>query len=232
MTHALGKAMRKALKAEGNPAKAPQMQRYVKSEMPYYGVTAPVQRRIWRNVFAAHPVESCGELRGAALDLWRNARYREERYAAIALTDLRRFADCQTFDAVPMYEEMIVTGAWWDYVDWIASHQLGAVLRHDPKRLKPLMRRWAQADDSLWKRRASILCQLRFKNEMDRELLYECIEPNLAHRDFFIRKAIGWALRQYAWTDAREVRRFVAANRERLSPLSVREALKNIGAGR
>jgi 3-methyladenine DNA glycosylase AlkD len=169
-------------------------------------------------------------MRRCALDLWRNAKFREERYAAIALTDLRRHCHCQTIEAVPIYEQMIVTGAWWDYVDWIASHQLGAILRHDPDRMKPLMRRWAASDDSMWKRRAAMLCQLRFKQETDLALLYDCIEPNLGDRDFFIRKAIGWALRQYAWTDAREVRRYVTARRDRLSPLSVREALKNIGA--
>ncbi len=94
----------------------------------------------------------------------------------------------------------------------------------------------------MWKRRAAILCQIRFKGETDLDLLYACIEPNLADNhstrssaaslmagDFFIRKAIGWALRQYAWTDAREIKRFVAANRSRLSPLSAREAMKNVG---
>jgi 3-methyladenine DNA glycosylase AlkD len=227
MTHALGKAIRRALKARADPARAPQMQRYMKSAMPYYGVSAPVQKQVWREVFAAHPLESCAELREAALDLWRSARRREERYAAIAVTDLRRHDCCQTMDALPMYEEMIVTGAWWDYVDVIASHHLGAVLRHDPKRMKPLMRRWARTPDSLWQRRAAILCQLRFKDDTDLGLLYDCIEPNLADRQFFIRKAIGWALRQYAWIDAREVQRYVAANRSRLSPLSIREALKN-----
>ena len=220
--------MREALAAEADPAKAPQMQRYMKSAMPYYGVNGATQKRVWRQVFAAHPLESCDEMQRVVLDLWRNARYREERYAAIALSDALRHGGCQTLEAVPMYEEMIVTGAWWDYVDWIASHQLGAILRHDPKRMKPLMRRWAKAGDSLWKRRAAILCQIRFKTETDLDLLYACIESNLEDRDFFIRKAIGWALRQYAWVDPKEVARYVRANRTRLSPLSVREALKNL----
>jgi len=74
----------------------------------------------------------------------------------------------------------------------------------------------------------AILAQLGFKADTDLDLLYACIEPNLADTDFFIRKAIGWALRQYAWTNPREVRRYVNANRARLSPLSVREAMKNI----
>ena len=204
------------------------MQRYMKSSMPFHGVGAPVQRRLWRQVFAAHPLESCEEMHAAARDLWRRAQYREERYAAVALTDLPRYRHCQTMGALPLYEEMIVTGAWWDYVDVLASHHLGAILAADPKRMKPLMRRWARATDSMWKRRAAILCQLRFKDETDLRLLYDCIEPNLGDAEFFIRKAIGWALRQYAWTDPPEVRRYVAGNRERLSGLSIREALKNI----
>jgi 3-methyladenine DNA glycosylase AlkD len=126
-----------------------------------------------------------------------------------------------------MFEEMIVTGAWWDFVDVIASHQLGDILRAEPRRMKPLMRRWA-TDRDMWKRRAAILCQLGFRRETDLDLLYACIEPSLESKEFFLRKAIGWALRQYAWTDPREVRRYVTANRERLSPLSVREAMKNI----
>jgi 3-methyladenine DNA glycosylase AlkD len=122
---------------------------------------------------------------------------------------------------------MIVSGAWWDYVDALASHPLGDVLVADPPRVSRLMRRWAR-DRDMWKRRAAILCQLRSKRDTDLGLLYDCIEPNLDDHEFFIRKAIGWALRQYAWTDPKEVGRYVRANRARLSPLSVREALKNV----
>jgi 3-methyladenine DNA glycosylase AlkD len=90
------------------------------------------------------------------------------------------------------------------------------------------MRTWS-TDPNMWKRRVSIICQLKFKRETDLDLLYANIAPNLAAREFFIRKAIGWALRQYAWTDPREVARYVRANESRLSGLSRREALKNIG---
>ena len=226
--HPLILAVRAALQAQANPVKAPQMQAYMKSEMPYYGVSAPAQRAIWRDVFDAHPIEACQELRDVALALWRGARFREERYAAIGLLDLRRYAGCKDLAAMPMYEEMIVTGAWWDYVDAIATHHVGEILRREPKRMKPLVRRWAKTNDSMWKRRAAILSQIRFKAGTDLDLLYDCIEPNLTHKDFFIRKAIGWALRQHAWTDPREVKRYVKANRTRLSPLSVREAMKNL----
>lgn len=122
---------------------------------------------------------------------------------------------------------MIVTGAWWDLVDSIAAHRLGGLLRVYPEVMKPEMRAWSICDD-LWKRRSSILCQLTFKAETDLPLLYQCIEPSLASPEFFLRKAIGWALRQYAWADPHEVLRYVRLKRRELSPLSKREALKNV----
>ena len=89
---------------------------------------------------------------------------------------------------------------------------------------------WSRGDD-LWKRRSAIICQIKAKAATDLDLLYACISPSLESKQFFLRKAIGWALRQYAWTDPTEVRRYVAANEDRLSGLSRCEALKNIGAG-
>jgi len=83
-------------------------------------------------------------------------------------------------------------------------------------------------DDDMWKRRCAILCQNRAKRATDLAPLYDCIEPSLESKEFFLRKAIGWALRAYAWTDPDEVRRYVTENAERLSGLSRREALKNI----
>ena len=199
----------------------------MKSEMPFRGVPAPVQKRLWSDTFAAHPLATATDWARVVLELWRPAAFREERYAAVGLASDRRYLAYRTPAAIPMLEEMIITGAWWDYVDALASHPLGDVLVSDPRRVSALMRRWAR-DPNLWKRRAAILCQLRRKGETDLALLYDCLEPNLADREFFMRKAIGWALRQYAWTDPAEVKRYVKANRDRLSPLSAREALKNL----
>ena len=204
------------------------MRAYMKSAMPYRGVMTTPLRRIYRDVFPAHPLETFDDWREAILDLWRGARYREERYAAIALAGHGAYSDFRTMKALPIFEEMIVTGAWWDYVDGIASGPLGEILRRYPAAMNRRMRAWSRCDD-MWKRRASILCQLGCKDETDLDLLYACIEPNLDDREFFIRKAIGWALRQYAWTDPDEIVRYVAARGERLSPLSRREALKNVG---
>jgi 3-methyladenine DNA glycosylase AlkD len=202
------------------------MQAYMKSAMPYHGVSAPVLKRLCRDAFKAHPLSTPEEWQGVVLQLWRRAAFREECYAAVLLTQARAYREFVTFSSLPMLEEMIVTGAWWDFVDTLAGSNLGDILRAEPRRMKPVMRRWAR-DADMWKRRSAILCQLKFKGETDLKLLYDCIEPNLSDKDYFIRKAIGWALRQYAWTDPKEVRAYVKANKERLSPLSVREALKN-----
>jgi 3-methyladenine DNA glycosylase AlkD len=227
MTNPLVRNVREALEQAANPLKAPQMQAYMKSTMPYRGVSSPEQKAIWKKIFPTHPLSSSGEWQRVALALWREAGFREERYGAIALTEFRLYAQYRTMASVPMFEEMIVTGAWWDFVDTIAGRSLGAVLRAEPSRMSKLMRRWAR-DEHMWKRRSAILCQLSLKRETDARLLYDCIEPNVADKQFFIRKAIGWALRQYAWTDPREVARYVKANRSRLSGLTVREALKNL----
>ena len=218
--------MRAEMSAAADPAKAPGMQAYMKSTMPYYGINSPQVKAICARVFAEHPFPSCREWRGAILELWRGAHYREERYAAMRLITLKRHRECVTPDLMPMLEEMIVTGAWWDYVDELA-HVVGDLLHAHRKEMRPMMRAWSR-DPNLWKRRVSIICQISFKRDTDLELLYASIKPNLADRDFFIRKAIGWALRAYAWTDPKEVARYVREHEAELSGLSRREALKNI----
>ncbi len=219
--------LRKTLQDQANPEKAAAMQAYMKSSMPYYGIQATEQRAIFREIFARRPLATYADWRDTVLHLWRTAKYREERYAAIELTGYRRYAAFQTLETLPLYEELIVTGAWWDLVDSVATHRIGGLLHCYPEVMKPEMRVWAICGD-LWKRRSSILCQLTFKKGTDLSLLYECIGPSLSSKEFFLRKAIGWALRQYAWTDPHEVLRYVRRKRRELSPLSKREALKNI----
>ncbi|HEV1991447.1 MAG TPA: DNA alkylation repair protein [Candidatus Dormibacteraeota bacterium] len=219
--------LRAELAAVADPRRAVAMQSYMKSTMPYYGVTSPQVDAVCKKVFAENPFSSCDEWQTAILELWRGARHREERYVAIRLVSLKRHRECWSPDLMPMLEEMIVSGAWWDYVDALAQ-VVGELLRSHPKKIRPVMRAWS-TDANLWTRRVSIICQLSFKRDTDLELLYANIEPNLSHRDFFIRKAIGWALRQYAWTNPLEVARYVRDHEAQLSGLSRREALKNIG---
>ncbi|MFC7588818.1 DNA alkylation repair protein [Nonomuraea antimicrobica] len=176
-------------------------------------------------MFAEHRLDSAPEWRRAVLSLWREAEYREERYAAVELSGYHLYREFQTLYTIPMYEEMIVSGAWWDLVDELATHRIGGLLAAYPDSMRPLMLEWAH-DDDLWKRRTAILCQNRFKSRTDTALLYACIEPSLSDNDFFARKAIGWALREYAKTRPEEVIRYVKA--KGLTGLSRREALKNL----
>jgi 3-methyladenine DNA glycosylase AlkD len=228
VSRALIAAVRRELTCQADPERAAGAQAYMKSAMPYYGVPAPAQQAIWKRVLPSYPLKDAESWRATVLALWRGARFREERYAAIALTGLRAYAPHQTLDVLPLYEELIVSGAWWDYVDLIAGKRVGLLLRLYPTPMKRTLRRWSR-DDNIWKRRTAILAQLTFKGDTDLALLYDCIEPNLDDPEFFIRKAIGWALRQYAWTDPAEVQRYVGKHRSRLSGLSRREALKNVG---
>ena len=220
--------LRKALQAAADPARAPAMQAYMKSVMPYHGLSAPLLRKVCKAVFVDVQFESAQQWQALVLGIWRGAIFREERYAAVALTGDKRARPFQTPAAMKMYEELIVTGAWWDYVDDIASHRVGPILRDYPAPMRRKMLAWSKSKN-LWKRRTAILCQLGFKADTDLDLLYACIEPSLDSREFFLQKGIGWALRQYAWIDPDEIERYVRLNQARLSALSRREALKNIG---
>jgi 3-methyladenine DNA glycosylase AlkD len=218
------------LRQAGDAGKAPAMQAYMKSAMPYRGVPTPAMRALCRAIYGATRLPGVDAWRDTVLALWRGAAYREERYAAIELSGHRHYRDHRTMGALPMYEEMIVSGAWWDYVDAIASQQLVDILRREPAPMTRAMRAWARGDD-LWKRRSAILCQLKQQRDTDLDLLTECIDASMDAREFFPRNAIGWALREHAKTDPVWVRRFVRARADRLSPLSQREALKNVDAG-
>ncbi len=219
--------LRSALRTVALPGKAAGMQAYMKSEMPYHGVPLPLVRKTCREIFRDADIATMAKWRTLTLALWTGAKFREERYAALALTGDRRADSYQKPSALPLYKDLIVSGAWWDYVDDIASHRIGPILKKYPDPMKRKMLAWSRSPN-LWIRRTSILAQLGFKNETDLELLYACIAPSLDSSEFFLRKAIGWALRQYAWIDPTEVKRYVRAHRGRLSPLSEREALKNI----
>jgi 3-methyladenine DNA glycosylase AlkD len=224
-------SVRAGLAAMADPAKAAPMQAYMKSAMPYIGVSAVPMQKLCKELFAPLQYPTAEAWCADVLTLWRGAKFREERYAALALTGLRAARDFQRFQVVPMYEEMVVSGAWWDYVDVIATSRLWEILSADPAPTKALMRSWS-TDGNIWKRRCAIICQNKAKRGTDLEQLYACIEPSIDSKEFFLRKGIGWALREYAWTDPDEVRRYVTENAARLSGLSRREALKNIGPGK
>ncbi|MEQ1876684.1 MAG: DNA alkylation repair protein [Bdellovibrionia bacterium] len=219
--------LRERLKNAADPKKAPGMQAYMKSIMPYYGVQSPYFKALCREIWPELIYRSKAEWTRDVRLVWDQAKFREERYGALALCAHKMSLPFQDVEAMKLYEYLIVSGQWWDFVDDIASHRVGYILESEPTAMKKMMLKWSR-DENMWKRRTSIICQLGFKADTDLKLLYACIEPSLGSKEFFLQKAIGWALRQYAWTDAKEIKKFVKKNQERLAPLSRREALKNV----
>ncbi|MFN8639612.1 MAG: DNA alkylation repair protein [Dehalococcoidia bacterium] len=218
--------MRAALAAAADPERAVRMREYMKSDMPFFGVPSTPLRRIVKEALGQHPLQASDAWHDTVLAFWREATHREERYVAIEIAAHRRFRTFRTREALPLFEELIVTGAWWDLVDSTA-HVLRDLVREDHAWMAERMREWASAPDP-WKRRAAIISQLGLRSSTDLKLLRDCIEPNLADRSFWIRKAIGWALREYAKTAPEVVRAYVDALGPRLSGLSRREALRHL----
>ncbi|MET0951975.1 MAG: DNA alkylation repair protein [Aeromicrobium sp.] len=217
--------IRDVLRDEADPERAPGMQAYMKSAMPYRGVRLPRVRAITRAALAAHPLLTLDEVETAVTTLWDEAAFREERYAASALTG--HPLAIGRLEMVPIYEHLAVTGAWWDHVDAICGRIADLHDLH-PAETAEIVRRWSHSDDR-WLRRLAIISQLGRRERVDTALLSEVVEANASDTDFFIRKAIGWALREYARVDPDWVRAFVAAHADTLSGLSRREALKHVG---
>ncbi len=221
-------AVRAALRAAADPAVAPRQQAYMRSAMPYHGVTAPRLKQALRPILTAYAPPDRRAWERDVGRLWDDATHREERYAATALARHRAARGWQDPDTLDLYRHLVVTGAWWDHVDEIASHLVGGVLANHRAQVTPVARAWAR-DDDLWLRRTAVLSQLDHGADTDTDLLHDVVEANVDDRSFWLRKAIGWALRQYARTDPEWVRAEVSALDGRLSGLSRREALKHLG---
>lgn len=216
--------VRDALHAAADPGRAPRMQAYMKSSLPFLGVPVPEVRRLTRAVAQRYPFPDRAVLERDVRALWDGATHREERYVATALCDTRSARALRAPGLLPLYRGLVVAGAWWDHVDELA-HRVGEQRAGWPDEVTPELRRWAVADD-IWLRRVAIICQLGARGSTDVDLLRTAIEANAAEGEFFLRKAIGWALRDYARTDPDWVRGFVTDHD--LSPLSRREALKHL----
>jgi 3-methyladenine DNA glycosylase AlkD len=205
------------------------MQASMKSAMPYRGVSTPEHRRLLREVITAvGPPADRASWEATVRELWDGAEFREERYVAVDLCRHRSARAWQDPATVPLYDHLVVTGAWWDHVDAVAIGLLGPILRTHRGDVQPVVRAWTDDDDP-WRRRTSIIVQNGAKAETDTALLADAILASADDSGFFLRKAIGWALREYAKTDPAWVRTFVDTHAHRLSPLSRREALKHIG---
>lgn len=224
--------LRRRIAEAADPDRAPRMQAYMKSELPFRGVSSVPLRTLTREVVGAIPLPDRAAWQSAVLRLWDEAAYREERYAALAVAGHRRYREHRDPAALELYRHLVVTGAWWDLVDTIAAHHVREILERFPAEVTPVLERWA-VDDDLWLRRTAMLSQLGRRDATDLALLRHALESNLEDsphgREFFVRKALGWALRDYARTDPAWVRAFVSEHEPRLSGLSRREALKHLG---
>lgn len=227
---ALVAAVRDGLAVVADRRRAPQMRAYMNSDLPFRGVPAPVARGVFRAAIEAHPLPDAGTWLDTVAELYDCAAYREERYGALAVAGNRRYRQHLTADVLPFLGHLVRAGAWWDLVDDVATHLVGPVLLTHHDEAVPAIRRWAR-DEDRWLRRTAVICQLGAKDRTDTELLGEVVEANLDDPDFFLRKAVGWALRQHARTDPGWVRDFVDTHDDRISPLSRREALKHLRTG-
>lgn len=212
------------LAAVADPAKAGPMAAYMKTDMPFYGAQKPARVPIVREVIRDFPPEHRTDYRNAVVALW-SQPHREERYVAIEYASA--FPQYITVSSLPLYRKLIVEGAWWDLVDAIAVHLVGHVLAHHRDAATATVSGWID-DPDLWLRRTSIICQIGRKEATDTELLFGACARRMHEKEFFIRKAIGWALRDFAKTDPEAVIAFVTEHRERLSGLSFREATKHL----
>jgi 3-methyladenine DNA glycosylase AlkD len=207
-----------------DPVKAAPMKKYMREQFEYVGIKSPQMAALHKEFIAAHGLPPLEELDVIVRDLW-SLPQREFQYLALGL--IGKFEKKVDEDFTTTLEYLITHKSWWDTVDTIAGHSIGVMFKRFPKVKAKYLKKWRKSDN-FWLRRTTILFQLGYKEETDFELLCDLVRENLGSDEFFINKAIGWALRQYAHTKPEPVRKFVKATKE-LHPLSRREALKNIG---
>jgi 3-methyladenine DNA glycosylase AlkD len=205
-----------------NPDQAGPMKKYMRDQFEYLGIKSPQFKELMQEFLAANGLPPIKDLDVILRDLW-SLPQREFQYAANGF--LGKFEKELPANFIKTIEYMIVTKSWWDTVDTISGGALGVHFRRFPEVREKYLPKW-RASDNFWLRRAAILFQLNYKKETDFDLLCEIIRENLNSKEFFINKAIGWALRQYARVDPHAVKKFV--NSTPLHPLSRREAMKHL----
>lgn len=213
----------RAYESARDPDRAVPMAAYMRDQFPFLGIPSPMQKALTREVLAGLGRPAEADLAAVALACWDRP---EREYQYFACGWLRRHARACGAGFADTAQHLIVTRSWWDTVDALAAHLVGPLVARHPA-LVARTDAWLQAEDR-WLVRTAILHQLTFKETTDRERLFRYCTVQASHPDFFIRKAIGWALREYGRTDPAAVRSFVNAHQNRLAALSVREALKNL----
>jgi len=214
--------LRETLPAHAEPVRAAAMTAYMRDQFPFLGIQSAPLTALHRQVAAGLPKPASADAAEIALGCW---ALPEREYQYVACAYLRKHAKLLDEQFIDVARRLIVTKSWWDTVDTLAAHVVGPLVSAYPL-LVNVMDDW-EASDELWLTRTAILHQLRYKGATDAARLFRYCADRADHPDFFIRKAIGWALREYAYTDPDAVRKFV--DQIELSGLSRREALKNLG---
>ncbi len=215
--------LRAALEADADPADAEPMARYMKNRFAFLGIKTPARRAASRPTFAAAKSADVDDVLEFVAACWDQP---EREFQYVGSDVLARVAARLRASDLGAVEQLIRTKSWWDTVDSLASPTVGTMVRTHPG-LVSAMDDWIGSDD-IWIARTAIIHQLRFGADTDEERLFRYCTRRAADTEFFIRKAIGWALRQHARTAPDAVRAFVAVHEHELSGLSRREALRNL----
>lgn len=206
-----------------NPQMAEKMAQYMRNLFPFYGIQKPDRvialRPLMKELVKVSTMENIEVI---AQTLW-NKPQREFQY--ICIEYLEKVLKHWQVGSIRFFENLIVTKSWWDSVDFIASHLVGKYFLQYGWELPDIIDEW-NSSDNFWLNRTAIIFQLSYKEKTDIEILTKVIETHIESKEFFIQKAIGWALRQYAYTNPEFVVSFV--QNHKLAPLSKREALKNL----
>ncbi|MGH2319411.1 DNA alkylation repair protein [Planococcus sp. SE5232] len=215
------KALIQKFEAHRNEELAIPMAAYMRNQFDFLGIKTPLRKALLKEFFSEYelPEPEC-----IAEEVWKiyGLPEREYQYAAIALLEKKKKE--LNLEVLPFLRQLIETKSWWDSVDSIAPRTLGYVIQTERTAGIKAMIEWSLAPN-MWTNRAAILHQLKYKQQTDTTVLSMIILQHAASPEFFIQKSIGWALPEYAKTDAEWVRSFVT--KHALMPLSKREALKN-----
>ncbi len=218
--HSYVQALQAHLQLQANPAEAGPMSRYMRDQFPFLGLKTPARRVLLNTFLATHGLPPLSDLDLVLKELWALPE-REYQYSALTLLD--KLTKKLPADAVGLLEYLITHKSWWDTVDSLAGHAVAVHFQRCPAVRDATLPVW-RSSANFWLRRTTLLFQLPYKTNTDVELLFSLIRENLDSGEFFIQKAIGWALREYSKTDAQAVIEFIHATP--LPALSAREGLK------
>lgn len=213
-------ALQAHFSAHAAPDMALPMKKYMRNQFDFLGIKTPEMTRLHKQFIKQHGWPDSSQLESLTKTLWQWPE-REYQYLALRLVD--HFIAELTPDHLSLLEWLILNKSWWDTVDSIAIHPVGNLFSRFPSEREPYLSKW-RSHQNIWLRRTTLLFQLTYKNETDEALLFSLIEENLGSKEFFINKAIGWALREYSKTAPAAVEQYV--NETDLASLSRREALK------